>query len=275
MRAEGMIFIGEKINGLQPGVRKFILDKDKEAVQDMARRQADAGASYIDLNVGTAWAKPAEIMAWLVKTVQEVVSTPIALDSRRLDVIEAGLKVCQNPVMINSTTGEKEKLAKFMELAVKYKASIVGLTMDEQGIPSHAVGRQAIAKRIMDTADEYGISRDRLFIDPVLLPLKFSQTEGPIVLEAIRVIAREKNPPHIVVGLSNCSQGAKQRRLINQTFLAMAMACGLDTVIADILDPCLLEAAAAAEVILERHPYSDHFLKEAEKKRKLRAGSCE
>lgn len=268
-----MIFIGEKINGLQPGVRKFIADKDKEAVQNIARRQADAGASYIDLNVGTAWLKPAEIMVWLVQTVQEIVSTPIAVDSRRLDVIEAGLKVCQNPSMINSTTGDKEKLAKFMELAVKYRASIVGLTMDEQGIPSHAVGRQAIAKRIMDTADEYGVSRDRLFIDPVLLPLKFSQTEGPIVLEAIRVIAEERNPPHIVVGLSNCSQGAKQRRLINQTFLTMAMACGLDTVIADILDPCLLEAAAAAEVILERHPYSDHFLKEAEKKLKPKTGN--
>jgi len=256
-----MIFIAERINGLQPRVRKSILEKDKEAIQRLARKQADAGAAYLDLNVGTAWLRPAEIMVWLVSTVQEVVPTPIALDSRRLDVIEAGLKVCQNPVLINSTTGEKEKLAKFIELAVEYKAALVGLTMDEQGIPPHAVGRVAIAKRIMDFAEVYGLPRDRLFIDPVLLPLKFSQTQGSAVLEAVRQISRERVPPHIIVGLSNCSQGAKERELINRSFLTMAMACGLDAVIGDVLEPHLLEAAAAAEVILERRLYSDHFLK--------------
>ena len=260
-----MIFIGERINGLQLGVRKLILEKNKEAIQKLARRQAEAGAAYLDLNVGTAWLRPAEVMVWMVKTVQEVVSTPLALDSRRLDVIEAGLKVCRNPVMINCTTGEKEKLEGFMELAIKHQAALVGLTMDEQGIPPHAVGRVAVAKRILDFADRYGLPRDRLFIDPVLLPLKFSPSQGPIVLEAIREIAREKVPPHIVVGLSNGSQGAKERRLLDRTFLAMAMACGMDAVIADVLDPHLMEAAAAADVILERHPYSDQFLQEVKK----------
>jgi 5-methyltetrahydrofolate corrinoid/iron sulfur protein methyltransferase len=260
-----MIFIGERINGLQPGVRKRISEKDKEAIQKLARGQAEAGATYLDLNVGTAWPRPAEIMVWLVETIQEVVSTPLALDSRNLDVIEAGLKACRNPGMINSTTAEKAKLGKFMELAVKYQAAIVGLTMDEQGIPPHAVGRISIAKRIMDFADGYGLPRERLYIDPVLLPLKFSSSQGPIILEAIRGISREKVPPHVVVGLSNCSQGAKQRRLINRSFLTMAMACGLDAAIADILDTQLLEAVAAAEVILERHPYSDQFLQSVKK----------
>jgi 5-methyltetrahydrofolate corrinoid/iron sulfur protein methyltransferase len=260
-----MIFIGERINGLQLGVRKLILEKNKEAIQKLARRQAEAGAAYLDLNVGTAWLKPAEVMVWMVKTVQEVVSTPLSLDSRRLDVIEAGLKVCRNPVMINSTTGEKEKLGPFMELAVKHQTAIVSLTMDEQGIPPHAVGRVAIAKRILDLADGYGLPRQRLFIDPVLLPLKFSPSQGPVILEAIREIAKERVPPHILVGLSNSSQGAKGRRLINRTFLTMAVACGLDAVIADVLDPHLREAAAAAEVILERQPYSDQFLQETKK----------
>jgi 5-methyltetrahydrofolate corrinoid/iron sulfur protein methyltransferase len=260
-----MIYIGERINGLQPGVRKLILEKDKEAIQRLARRQAEAGAAYLDLNVGTAWHRPAEVMVWLVKTIQEVVDTPVALDSRRLDVMEAGLKVCRNPGMINSTNGEKEKLAKFMELAVRYQTAIVGLTMDEQGIPVHGVGRVSIAKRILDFADGYGIPRDRVYIDPVLLPLKFSQSQGLVILETIREISREKVPPHIVVGLSNCSQGTKQRRLINRSFLIMAMACGLDAAIADVLDSQLLEAAKAAEIIVERQPYSDQFLKEMKK----------
>jgi 5-methyltetrahydrofolate corrinoid/iron sulfur protein methyltransferase len=256
-----MIFIGERISGSQPRVYKHILEKNREEVQKLARKQAEAGAAYLDLNVGTAWLRPAEMMVWLVKTVQEVVNIPIALDSRRLDVIEAGIRVCKNPVLINSTTGEKNKLASFMDLAVKHKSAIIALTMDEQGIPPHAVGRVAIAKRIMEFADGYGLPRDRLFIDPVLLPLKFSQSQGPVVLEAIRQIAREKVPPHIIVGLSNSSQGAKGRKLINRTFLTMAMACGLDAVIADVLDPHLMEAATVAEVVLERHPHADQILR--------------
>lgn len=260
-----MIWIGERINGLQPRIYKFILEKNKEAIQDLARRQAEAGAAYIDLNVGTAWLRPIEIMAWLVKTVQEAVSTPLAIDSRRPDVMEAGLRACRNPAMINSTSGEKEKLDRFMDLAAQYGAAIVGLTMDEQGIPLHAVGRVAIAKRIMDFSDTYGIPRDRIYLDPVVLPLKFSQSQGPLILEAIRQIAKEKNPPHVLVGLSNVSQGAKGRRLINRTFLTMAVACGLDAVIADVLDVQLMEASKAAEIIAEREPYSDQFLKEVKK----------
>lgn len=267
-----MIFIGERINGLHFGVRRLIQEKNKEAIQKLARGQAKAGAAYLDLNVGTAWPRPAEVMTWMVKAVQEVVATPLALDSGRLDVIEAGLKVRRNPVMINSTTGEKDKLGPFMELAVKHEAAIVGLTMDEQGIPPHAVGRVAIAKRILDFADQHGLPRERLFIDPVLLPLKFSPSQGPVILEAIRAIGKEKVPPHILVGLSNSSQGAKGRRLINRTFLTMAMACGLDAVIADVLDPDLREAVAAAEIILERHPYSDQFLQGINKELKVGNG---
>jgi 5-methyltetrahydrofolate corrinoid/iron sulfur protein methyltransferase len=260
-----MVFIGETINGLQPRIYKFLLDRSKEPIQELARRQAEAGADYIDLNTGTAWLRPAEVMVWLVHTVQEAVPTPLAIDSRRFDVVEAGLSACRNPAMINSTSGEKEKLDRFMDLAARHGAAVVGLTMDEQGIPPHGVGRVAIAKRIMDFAETHGIPRDRLYIDPIVLPLKFSQSQGPVVLEAIRQLAAEKNPPHIVTGLSNVSQGARERRLINRTFLTMAMACGLDAVIGDVLDPQLFESARAAEIILDRQPYSDLFLKEMKK----------
>jgi 5-methyltetrahydrofolate corrinoid/iron sulfur protein methyltransferase len=148
-----------------------------------------------------------------------------------------------------------------MDVAVKHQASIIALTMDEQGIPPHAAGRVAIAKRIMEFADGYGLPRDRLFIDPVLLPLKFSQSQGPVILEAIREIANERVPPHIIVGLSNSSQGAKGRQLINRTFLAMAMACGLDAVIGDVLDGDLVKTATMTEVILECRPDADQILR--------------
>jgi 5-methyltetrahydrofolate corrinoid/iron sulfur protein methyltransferase len=260
-----MIFIGERINGLQPRIYKFLQERDKEAIQRLARKQAEAGAAYLDLNVGTAWLRPAEVMAWLVKTVQEAVDIPLSLDSRRLEVIEAGLKACRTAALINATTGEKDKLSQFMELAAKYGAALVGLTMDEQGIPLHAVGRVAIAMRILDYGESHGIPRERLYIDPVVLPLKFSQSQGPVILEAIRQVAKERTPPHILVGLSNVSQGAKERKLINRTFLTMAITCGLDAVIADVLDEPLVEAARTADVIAERRLYSDQFLREGKK----------
>ncbi len=260
-----MIFIGERINGLQPRIYKLLQERDREAIQKLAGKQAEAGAAYLDLNVGTAWLRPAEVMVWLVKTVQEAVDIPLSLDSRRPEVIEAGLRVCRNAALINSTTGEKEKLTRFLELAAKHGASLVGLTMDEQGLPPHAVGRVAIAKRILDYAEAHGIPRDRLYIDPVVLPLKFSQSQGPVILETIRQVAKESPLPHILVGLSNVSQGTRERKLINRAFLAMAIACGLDAVIADVLDEALAEAARAAEVIAERRPYTDQFLKDGKK----------
>ena len=112
----------------------------------------------------------------------------------------------------------------------------------------------------MEFADGYGLPGDRLFIDPVLLPLKFSRSQRPAIPKAIREIARKKLTPRIIVGLSNSSQGVKEKKLIHPIFLTMAMACGLDTVIADVLDLHFREAVAAAEVILERQPCSDHFL---------------
>ncbi len=260
-----MILIGEAINGLQAGIRQAILSRDKEAIRKLARAQVEAGAAFLDLSTGTAWPKPAEIMVWLVTAVQEAVEVPLSLNSRRLDVIEAGLRVCRNPVMINSATGEKEKVPYFMELALKHKADLVCLTMDEQGIPPHAVGRISIAKRILDFAEQYAFPRERIFIDPVLLPLKFFQSQGPIVLEAIRGIAQEKEAPHIVTAISNCSQGMKHRALINRTFLSMAIACGVDTVICDVSDTELMETISAAEVILERRAYSDQFVQEMKK----------
>ncbi len=260
-----MILIGESINGLQPAIRRAILARDREAICRLARAQAEAGAAFLDLCTGTAWPRPAEVMMWLVTTVQEAVEVPLSVNSRRLDVIEAALAICRRPVMINAANGEKEKIPFFMELALKYKADLVCMTMDEQGIPPHAVGRISIAKRILDFAGQYAFPRERIYMDPVLLPLKFFQAQGPIVLEAIRGIAREKEPPHIVAGIGNCSQGMKHPALINRTFLSMAMACGLDTVICDVLNADLRETISAAEVILERRPYSDHYAQETKK----------
>ena len=257
-----MIVIGERINGMFKVIKNAISDKDKKPVQDMALKQLEAAANLLDINVGPASAEPAETMVWLVEAVREVTDAPLSIDSPKLDVMKAGLEACSGEKLINSTTGKQEDLEKFLPLAAEHNAGIVGLTIDEKGVPADANGRAEIALKILSMAMEHGIEPDRLYIDPIVLPVKADQKSPGFVLEAIKQFTMLCDPPpHIVVGLSNLSQTAIDRKLINRTFLAMAIAHGLDAAIIDPLDTELMDAMITAEVLLNKSIYSDSFLK--------------
>ena len=131
-----MLIIGERINGMFKKMGAAIAANDKKPIQEMALKQIEAGAGMLDVNVGTAAKDKAGAMAWLVETIQEVTDKPLAIDSSNPEVVAAGLKVCKNRALINSTTAEDAKLESLLGLAVEYKADILGLTLDENGIPS-------------------------------------------------------------------------------------------------------------------------------------------
>lgn len=257
-----MIVVGERINGMFKDIRRAIRKKDKGPVQEMALRQLEAGADYLDINVGPASADKAGTMVWLVETVREVTDAPLAIDSPNLEAMRAGLEACKgSEVMINSTTGKQEDLEAYMPLAQEYDASIVGLTMDENGIPGDVNGRTEIALKILASAMEHGIPTDKLFIDPVILPVNADQRQPANVMKAIGEFKLLSDPPpHIIVGLSNISQGTKQRPLINRTYLVMCMAHGLDAAILDPLDRELMDAMITAELLLNKFIYCDSFL---------------
>ncbi len=262
-----MLIIGEKINGMYKVVAKAIQEKDKEAIQKLAREQVFASADYLDVNTGPASANPVEAMEWLVDTIQEVTDAPLCLDATKPEVIEAGLKKCKKKAMINSTTGQQEKLDAFLPLAAKYGASIIGLAMDEKGIPKDAAARAEIALRIVTAAMEKGISLDDLYIDPLILPVNVAQPTAGHVLEALRQLkVLSDPPPKTVLGLSNVSQGTEERELINRTYLVMAGACGLDAAILDPLDSQLMDALITADLLLNKNIYCDSFLKAYRKK---------
>ncbi len=257
-----MLVIGELINGMYKNVRKAIKAKDADAIKRLAEAQAKAGAGMLDVNVGPASADPKGTMEWLVDTIQSVTDLPLAIDTPNLEVMEAGLKRCKRKPMLNSTTGQQDKLEAAMDLAAKYKASVIGLTMDEKGIPRDADGRNEIALRIVAAAMEKGVPSDEIYIDPLILPCNVTQQTAGIVLEAIRqckVLADP--PPKTVLGLSNVSQGTQERPLLNRTYLVMALAQGLDAAIMDPLDDALMDAMIAAELLLNKHIYCDSFLK--------------
>jgi len=256
-----MLVIGERINGMFRDVRRAIQRRDKVVIQDLARRQVEAGAQALDVNVGTASDEPVEAMLWLVEAIQEAVDARLCIDSAKEVVFEPALEACKGRPIINSTTGAQEKLDFFLPLAKKHNAELIALTIDEAGVPSTTEARVEIAMRILVAAMEHGLPSDALYIDPVVLPVSALQDQPARVLEAIGQFRQLASPPpHVVVGLSNISQNTTRRSLINRTMLVMAMAHGLDAAVMDPLDTEMMDAIITAELLLSKHLYCDSYL---------------
>ena len=267
-----MILIGERINGMFTDVKDAIASKNKQPIQDLAKKQTEAGATYLDVNVGTAAADQEGTMQWLVETIQETCSTPLCLDSQKPDVIAAGVKVvnADNGLLLNSTPlnkkSDEEVFDKYLEMADQAgpKTNIITLTMDKNGVPQDTDMRVALAAEIVQKAMEKGFDTQRLFIDPIALPVKVPNAQVQVgnILNAMDQIKFLADPaPHMTVGLSNVSQGASERSLINRIFLAMAMSHGLDSAIVDVLDKDLMNVVATSDMLMNKQIYSDSFLK--------------
>jgi 5-methyltetrahydrofolate corrinoid/iron sulfur protein methyltransferase len=261
-----MIAVAERINGMFKDVRKAVQKKDKAVIADLAQRQTAQGAKYLDINVGTAAADQLDAMRWLVETVQSACKTPIALDSQKLPVIQAGLEICDGrPVMINSVSGDPEKLDVYMPLAVQHNASLVALTLNVEGVPQNIEKRVEIAMTIVAKAMEHGLDMPKVFIDPIILPVTVDQKQPMFICEVVKQIKTVlcDPPPSTIVGLSNISQGTSMRPLINRICLVMLQAYGLDAAIIDVLDTEIMDAAITADMLMNRFIYSDSYLKAA------------
>jgi len=184
------------------------------------------------------------------------------MDTTKPEVMRKGLELAGPGSVINSTKGQQEQLDIFVPMAVEHNASLIALTIDENGIPRDANGRGEIALRVVASAMEHGLEPDRLMIDAVILPVNVTQATPGHVLETIRnVKVLSDPPPKTVLGLSNVSQGTQMRELINRTYLVMALAAGLDAAIIDVLDTELMDAMITAELLMNRTVYADDFLK--------------
>lgn len=256
-----MLIIGERINGMFKNVRTAIEEQNKDVIVDLARRQLEAGAHVLDVNVGPASDDPVKAMIWLVDTIQEAVDAPLSIDSAKQEVFEPALERCKQKPFINSTTGAKDSLDFFLPLALKYDASVIALTIDEQGVPSTTEGRTEIAMRILVAAMENGISTDKLYIDPITLPVKAAQDQCARLMAALGQFRQLADPPpHTIIGLSNVSQRAQEKHLIDRTFLVMCMAHGLDAAILDPLDKELMDSMITSELLLNKQLYCDAYL---------------
>ncbi|MFH1413424.1 MAG: dihydropteroate synthase [Candidatus Omnitrophota bacterium] len=262
-----MFIIGELINGMYQDIGKAIKEKDKTVIQNCAKEQIEGGADALDVNCGPASSDPISDIQWLVETIQEVTDRPLALDSSKPKVIESGLKVTKNKVIINSTTADNEKLEVLVPLAKQYNAKLIGLTISTKGIPQNKDQRLELAAMIVSFCTEQGFPVEDLYLDPIVLPVNVAQPQMKDILDSIHEFKIISEPqPKTIVGLSNVSQGTCARSLVNRTFMTMAIAFGLDAAILDPKDKDLVDAAITSELILNKHIYCDSFLNAYRKK---------
>jgi 5-methyltetrahydrofolate corrinoid/iron sulfur protein methyltransferase len=261
-----MIIIGERINGMFKKVREAIQNKDAAFIRELAAKQVRAGAAILDINVGTASTDPVSDMVWLVNAVQAEVSVPLSIDSARHEPLDAGLAAVKGKRVLNSTTGKEVDLVKLLPMAKKYNASVIALTIDEEGVPSTVDKRVEIAAKILAAAMDQGIPVDDLYIDPITLPVNCAQDQPERVFASITQFRMLSDPPpHTTIGLSNISQRLKEHQLLNRSFLIMCMAHGLDSAIVDPLDEELMKAAITAEMLMNKFIYADSFLEASRK----------
>lgn len=254
-----MLVIAEKINATRSSIKAIIQNRDEAGLINLAKKQAAAGAGYIDVNVGTGVGTledEMESMRWAVGTIQAQMDTPICIDSADPAVLEVGLQAREGrPSMINSTKAEKEGLKKVVPLARKYDALLVGLTMDETGIPKTSEDRLRAGEKIAAACAEYGVPLKNVYFDTLVMPISTDIKQGLITLETITRIKQKFPEANTVLGLSNISYGLPQRSRINAAFMQMAIYAGLDGAIIDPLDADLMAAIKTGEVLVgkDRH----------------------
>ena len=254
-----MLVVGERINASRKTILEAIQQKNSAFIQQEAKNQVDAGANMLDVNAGVRVSTEEDDMQWLVKTIQETVDIPLCIDSPNPKAIEAGLKIHKGKALINSITLQKERIDFILPLVKKYNCLVVALTMDDKGMPETSQERFDICQRIVDAVKKEGIPVESLYIDPLVQPISTDSKNCIITLDTIRMI-KNAFPVKFAMGLSNISFGLPNRKLINRTFLAMAMAMGLDGALIDPTDKDMMAAIKTSEALLGKDEYCMEYL---------------
>jgi 5-methyltetrahydrofolate--homocysteine methyltransferase len=250
-----MKIIGEKINGTRKAVKEAVLSRDVAAIQKLAVSQADAGSAWIDVNAGTPSDREPEDLVWLVETVQTVIDRPLCLDSANPAALVAALPRVRKAPLINSISGETNRLNGVLPLAAQAKGGVIALAMDDKGIPATTDGRLAIVRLLLDATRAAGIPDEQVYVDPLVMTIGASGDAARVALATVRAVKAEYPKVHFTSGLSNVSYGLPVRTLINRAFLTLMLEAGLDSAILDPLDRELRKTLLAAEAVLgiDRH----------------------
>ena len=244
------VIIGERIN---PTGRKMLAKEmaegDFSRVEKDALAQVAAGAHMLDVNAGIPLADEPGILAETIKLVQSLTDVPLSIDSSIVAALEAGLEVYQGKALLNSVTGEEERLESVLPLVKKYNCAVVAISNDETGISEDPDVRFEVAKKIVERAEDHGIPRADVVVDPLVMPIGAMGTAGVQVMQLVRRL-REELKVNTTCGASNVSFGLPNRDGVNAAFLTMAMASGLTSAITNPLHDSIMQAVMGGDVML-------------------------
>ena len=243
-----MIIIAEKINGSIPSMGKAIAERNEEWIKDIAKKEAEVGADFIDccasVEVGEV-----ETLNWIIDLVQSVTDTPISVDSPNPRVLVECMKRCNKPGLINSVSGEGDKIDVVFPVIADTKWDVMALLCDDTGIPKSAADRIRVLDNIMAKAKEYGIAESRIHIDPLVEMLCTAEDGIAVVVEVMKYIKEHYPKAHISGAVSNISFNLPYRKILNIAFTVMSIANGMDSAVLDPLNRDLRGAIYAAEAL--------------------------
>ncbi|MFA5802248.1 MAG: dihydropteroate synthase [Thermoleophilia bacterium] len=252
--------IAENINVMNKSIGDAMQNRVAEPIQQLAKQCTDAGANLLDINLGPARKGGAELMEWVVQTVQEASDLQLCLDTTNPEAMEAGIKACKQPPLLNSFSAQPDKMEKILPLAAKYDCEIIGLTMSTH-IPIDADERIAIAYELVAAANALGISNSRIWIDPIILPIgvEVGQAHAVAVQNVLKSFPELfEEPVQSTCGLSNTSNGAPDelRSSIERAYLPMLAACGMTSCICNAKDPEMMRTIRLINALKNESLYS-------------------
>ncbi|MEK6194475.1 MAG: dihydropteroate synthase [Deltaproteobacteria bacterium] len=241
-----MLLIGESLNVISTKIGRAYKERDPKPIQEEALFQKEKGMDYIDINLGPAKKDGPELMPWVVETVQEVVDdVPLALDTSNIDAIEAALKVCKLPPIVNSIMVRPERYERMVPMVAESGADFVALMWGPDGLPRDENERAALAVELLYFANEAGIPNEKIWIDGIVTPVNIQQPQAISLMEFQGMVEDISPGAKSTCGLSNISNGPPDhlRPILNQTYMVMLQKYGMQSVIADPLDDRLIDIA--------------------------------
>lgn len=257
-----MIIVGERINTFKKSVMRAYEQKDEEYIRNEVKTQAEAGSHVIDINAGSDLTVEPKNMQWAVKIAQEVTDLPLAIDSPNPETIIAGFEVRKNKhdAWINSINLQEKRLEKLLPLAKEHDCPVVALCMDEAGVAQSAEKRVEFGKRIVEKLDTFGISLEKLYLDPMIEPLSVRGDAGLMSLHTLQGLKKELPEVKTIISLSGISFGLPQRKLLHRMYMGMLMYEKLDSVFLDPLDEKLMTGVMAAEALLNQDEFCMNYI---------------
>jgi len=256
-----MLIIGERINSSRKQIAQAISSHDADFIQNEAKTQAEAGASYLDVNAGSFVGEEEKHLKWLIEVIQEVTDLPLCIDSPDPEVIKSVLPMVKTTPMINSINLEPYRLECILPLVVEHRAKVIALCQTESSMAETTEGKVSIACQLVEKVTALGVPLDDLYIDPLIYPLSTNTKSALATLDAIEHIMKEFPGAHTTCGLTNISYGLPNRKLCNRTFLVAAIVRGLDSSILDPTDKKLYGTLKAILMIMAKDEFCMEYIK--------------